>query len=290
MPKDYSLIFNPASGGGRGAKIALEAREMLAARGVDCEMTATRSLEHAEELAASAAKSGRTVLACGGDGVIGAIARGCADNDGVMALVPGGRGNDLARALGVPTKTAEAIDVALSGRERRIDLGAGNGVSFCCIASCGYDSDANRLANELPGNGSTAYVKAAIQALRNWRPATFNLILDGEHVTFTGYSVIVANSCAYGGGMRIAPDADPEDGIFDVVTIADSPKWEFLVRFPLVFMGRHTRSKNVTVRRARRVEIRADRQFELYADGDPLCPLPAVVEVREAAVRVLLPA
>lgn len=289
MPHAYSLIFNPSSGGGRGSKIAADAAGLLEARGADCESTATESLEHAEELARAAVRRGRVVLACGGDGVIGAIARGVAGEGGLMALVPGGRGNDLARALGVPTGTADAVDVALGGREQLIDLGTGNGVSFCCIASCGYDSDANRLANEDPGTGSTAYIKAAIRALREWKPATFTVTLDGVESSFTGYSVVVANSCAYGGGMRVAPDADPKDGILDVVTIGDSPKWEFLMRFPLVFLGRHTRSRSVTVQRARRVEISADRQFDVYADGDPLCPLPAVIEVQEAAVRILLP-
>jgi len=207
-----------------------------------------------------------------------------------MALVPAGRGNDLARALGVPTDTEQALEIAINGREDNIDLGMGNGISFCCIASCGFDSDANRIANELPGNGPLDYVKAALQALKAWKPARFTLTCDGVESSFTGYSVIVANTLAYGGGMKIAPDADPRDGKFDVVTIVDGPKLNFLLRFPLVFAGKHTKSPTVDVRRAARVEISADRPFTLYADGDPLCDLPAVIEVSPAAIRVLLPA
>jgi YegS/Rv2252/BmrU family lipid kinase len=283
-----SLIYNPVSGGGKGAEAAAAAEAVLRAKNVEFSSVATTSLAHAEQLGREAAGAGRVSLACGGDGVIGAVARGCAEADGVLALVPGGRGNDLARALGIPVDTKAAIDVALNGVERRIDLGSGNGVSFCCIASCGYDSDANRIANELAGNGPLDYVKAAIKALIGWKPAKFTLVLDGRERQFTGYSVIVANTLAYGGGMKVAPDADPADGMFDVVTIEDSSKLIFLLRFPLVFAGKHTGSKVVKVERARSVEIKADRQFEVYADGDPLCSLPAKIEMREGAVRMML--
>jgi YegS/Rv2252/BmrU family lipid kinase len=284
----YSLIYNPVSGGGKGAEAATKAEASLRLRGVEFTSVPTKSLEHAEQLGREAAESGRVSLACGGDGVIGAVARGCSQGDGVLALVPGGRGNDFARALGLPVDTDEAIEVALSGVERRIDLGSGNEVSFCCIASCGYDSDANRIANELSGNGSLDYVRAAIKALINWRPAQFTLVLDGREREFSGYSVVVANTMAYGGGMKIAPDADPADGMFDVVTIEDSSKLVFFLRFPLVFAGKHTGSKVVKVERARTVEIKADRDFVVYADGDPLCSLPAKIEVREGAVRMML--
>jgi len=270
--------------------VAEAARAYFAARGIELKCQPTESLDHATELAVAAGSEGSTVLACGGDGLIGAVARGCADVGAAMALVPAGRGNDLARALGVPTDTEQALEIAINGREDSIDLGLGNGTSFCCIASCGFDSDANRIANELPGNGPLDYVKAALQALKAWKPARFTLTCDGVESSFTGYSVIVANTLAYGGGMKIAPEADPRDGKFDVVTIVDGPKLNFLLRFPLVFAGKHTKSPTVDVRRAARVEISADRAFTLYADGDPLCDLPAVIEVSPAAVRVLLPA
>lgn len=283
------MIFNPVSGGGRGLKAARSAEAYIAARGRQVEMIESRSLEHARECAAAAARDGRPVLACGGDGLIGAVAAGCAEADGVLALIPGGRGNDLARALGVPTDTDKACGVALNGTEARIDLGEGNGRPFCCIASLGFDSDANRIANEAEGNGSLVYLIAALKALRAWKPATFTLDLDGRRREVRGFSVIVANTRAYGGGMLIAPDADPDDGLFDVVTISDGPKLTFLARLPLVFAGRHVRSGPVEVERAARVEISADRPFEVYADGDPLCSLPATITIRRSALRVMLP-
>ena len=283
------MIVNPAAGGGRGERVAREFAAHLAERGIEYRVEFTKSLEHATELASLAAADGRIAAACGGDGLIGAAARGCAAGDGRLALVAGGRGNDLIRALGLPGDPEGAAAVVAAGVERRIDLGTANGKTFCCIASCGFDSDANRLANEAEGDGSLVYFLAAVKALRNWKPATFSVSLDGVERSFTGYSVVVANSKAYGGGMLIAPDADPTDGTFDVVTIADGSKLSFLARLPSVFRGTHLKSPDVSVARARRVEISADRPFTLFADGDPLCDLPAVIEVLPGAVRVLFP-
>ncbi|MEI6447708.1 MAG: diacylglycerol kinase family lipid kinase, partial [Actinomycetes bacterium] len=161
--------------------------------------------------------------------------------------------------------------------------------TFCCIASCGFDSDTNRMANEATGNSSLVYFGAALKALKAWTPAKFTVSVDGNERSFTGFSVVVANSKAYGGGMLIAPDADPTDGTLDVVTIGASSKLSFLMRLPSVFRGTHVKSPAVTVARGKRVEVSADRPFTVFADGDPLCELPAVIEVLQGAVRVLFP-
>jgi len=106
----------------------------------------------------------------------------------------------------------------------------------------------------------------------------------------TGYSVGVANSKAYGGGMYAAPGAELDDGKLDIVTLADMPKRRFLGSLlPKVFRGTHVDEPEVTVLRAAQVTIAADRPFTMYADGDPIAELPATVRVLPAAVRVLVP-
>jgi diacylglycerol kinase family enzyme len=195
----------------------------------------------------------------------------------------------LARVLGIPVSPSEAVAVLASGREGKIDLGQADGKSFCCIASCGFDSDANRIANEASVPGAVVYFYAALKALAAWRKTSFRLRLDGVESSLEGYSVIVANSKAYGAGMFIAPDADLTDGLFDVVTISDSSRLRFLANLPKVFKGKHLDAPTVQVSRAKSVVIEADRPFTVYADGDPLCELPAEITVRPAAVSVILP-
>jgi YegS/Rv2252/BmrU family lipid kinase len=289
MDRDVALIVNPTAGGGRALRESARAEDALRAAGIRFHTERTRSIEHASELAAAAGRAGEVAAACGGDGVVGAVAGGLRGTDGRLAIVPGGRGNDFARTLGIPRDAAGSCAVIAAGRERAIDLGEASGRAFVGIASCGFDSDANRIANETRVPGQLAYLYGALRALAAWRPARFELELDGVASTHVGYSVAAANGRQYGGGMVLAPSAELDDGAFDVVTIAEVTKPYFLRQLPKVFKGAHVGNAEVEVRRARELRIAADRPFALYADGDPLAELPATVRTLPAAVRVLVP-
>ena len=175
---------------------------------------------------------------------------------------------------------------------RHVDVGEVNGRRFLCIASMGFDSDANRIANEAKlVRGNLVYAYAALRALAAWKPATFTLRFDGadEH-TFTGYAVAAANSKAFGGGMFIAPDADLEDGRFDVVMTGSVGKLRFLANLPKVFKGTHIEEDEVEVKRAATIEVDADRPFQVYADGEHLTDLPAELRVLPKALGMIAPA
>jgi YegS/Rv2252/BmrU family lipid kinase len=295
MERDVALIVNPAAGGGRALRALPEAERTLRAAGLRVRLAHTRDLEHARELGRAAGAAGEVAAALGGDGLVGAIADGLretTDGDsgsGLLAIVPGGRGNDFARTLGISRDPAGAAAVIANGRERAIDLGLCGERAFVGIASCGIDSDANRIANATRIPGDAAYLYGALRALAGWRPARFELELDGEQLVHVGYSVAAANGRQYGAGMMLAPDASLDDGLFDVVTVADVPKRRFLRALPRVFNGRHVHNEEVAVRRARELRITADRPFALYADGDPIAQLPATVRTLPAAVRVIVP-
>jgi YegS/Rv2252/BmrU family lipid kinase len=289
MERDVALIVNPAAGGGRALRALPRAEQALRAAGLRVRVERTRTIEHARELARAAGEAGEVAAALGGDGLVGAVADGLRGTDGRLALLPGGRGNDFARTLAIPREVEAAAALLANGRERAIDLGAVGERAFVGIASCGFDSDANRIANDTAVPGDLAYLYGALRALAGWRPARFELELDGEAVAHVGYSVAAANGRQYGGGMRLAPDAALDDGAFDVVTVAAVPKRRFLRGLPRVFSGRHVLNDEVAVRRASTVTIAADRPFALYADGDPIAELPATVRTLPAAVRVIVP-
>jgi YegS/Rv2252/BmrU family lipid kinase len=225
-----------------------------------------------------------------GDGLIGQIGGALADTGHSMGILPGGRGNDLARVLGIPSDPDGAARVLADANVREIDVGEANGRRFLCVASCGFDSDANRIANEAKlVRGNLVYLYAALRALAAWKPATFTLELDGERVTSVGYSVAVANSRAYGGGMFIAPDADLSDGQFDVVLTGSYGKLRALLYLPRVFKGTHVELDEVRIVRASEVHVSADREFALYADGEHLTDLPVTLRVLSRALRVIAP-
>jgi YegS/Rv2252/BmrU family lipid kinase len=285
------LIVNPVAGGGRPARALPGVQAELRALGLEQRFEYTKSLSHAGELALEAAAAGEVAVAFGGDGLIGAVAGALKQSEGVVGVLPGGRGNDLCRVLGIPLKPVAACSVLASGVLRSLDLGDAGGRTFLGIASCGFDSVVNRIANETTFvRGSPVYAYALLRALPGWRAAGFEVTLDGGEVRrFTGFSVAAANSRQFGGGMRLAPNASLTDGVLDVVIIEDMPKTRFLRLAPTVFTGRHLRYDGVDVVRGREVHISATESFTLYADGEAIAELPVTIRVLPGAVRMIVP-
>jgi YegS/Rv2252/BmrU family lipid kinase len=291
MPGPVQLLVNPAAGAGRAARArpAVEAR--LRALGVAFSIELTRDLAHARELATRAARAGRTVVTLSGDGVLGAVAGALREVPGaVLGVLPGGKGNDFARAVGIPLDAAEACEVVARGQARPVDLGDAGGRTFVGIASLGFDSDANRFADALPARfGRAVYVIGAMRALVRSRPAGFEVDVDGERLAFRGWTVAVANSGLYGGGMLLAPGARLDDGRLDVVLLSATGRGRLVRVLPKVYRGTHVDESFVHVLRGAEVRVSADRAFTVYADGEPVGELPMIVRAVPGAVRVLVP-
>lgn len=285
-----SLIVNPASGGGSAGTQLPNYTAELERLGVPHTVTVTRSIEHARELGAEAAAAGHVAVAVGGDGLVSAVAAGLVERAGTLGILPGGRGNDFARVLGISREGVGACQTLAAGQTTKVDLGSVSGRTFVGIATCGFDSDANRIANEAKHvSHKLVYAYGGIRALIPWKPATFQLTLDGVQRELYGYNVAVANSAAYGSGMYLAPNARTDDGLFDVVMIGDAPKLDYLSHLPDVFKGTHVGLPMIEIVRAQQVEITASRPFALYADGDPLADLPVKISMLPGAINVIVP-
>jgi YegS/Rv2252/BmrU family lipid kinase len=250
----------------------------------------TKGLEDGVSRALHAVEANEVPVVFSGDGLIGAVGGAMAGAETPLGIVPGGRGNDLARVLGIPDDPAGAVAVLAAGEERRIDVGEANGRRFLGIVSVGFDSEANRLANETGFlRGNLVYAYAALRTLLTWKPGRFTIRVDDERYRFTGYSVSVANSRAFGGGMFIAPDAELDDGELDIVTVGEVGKLRFVGNLPKVFKGTHVDEDEVRVFRAPHLELTASRPFPVYADGEHLTELPATIRVLPRALSVLAP-
>ena len=286
----HLLLVNPSAGGGRVKEILPRATAALERHGVNYRVVETTGLEHGCVEARMAAGAGEVVVVMSGDGLIGQVGGTLAYTGAVFGVLPGGRGNDFARVLAIPNEIEDAVAVLAAGHVRNIDVGEVNGRRFLCIASVGFDSDANRIANEAKRiKGQAVYVYAALRALWEWKPALFTLTFDDGTESFEGYAVAAANSRAYGGGMFIAPNAELDDGKLDVVWTRGISKLKFLRNLPTVFKGTHIERPEVGTGRAASVHIEADRDFAVYADGDHLADLPATVRVLPKALRVIAP-
>ena len=291
MSRRLAVLANPAAAGGRAVEKLPSLRAELERLGAEFRIVETSSAEHARKEAAIAADAGETVAAFGGDGLVGTLAGVMCGRDAALAVLPGGRGNDFARVLGIPLDAVDAVAVAVDGVERTVDVGEVDGKAFVGIATVGLDSDANRIANDAKlVKGNLVYVYAALRALAQWKPATFEVTVDGERHTSRGYSVAVANSKAHGGGMYLVPQAELDDGRLDVMLTGEASKLRCLRDLPKVFNGSHVNLPYLTFMRGERVEISADRPFAVYADGDAIAQLPVTVRVAKGVLRVVVPA
>ena len=326
MSDRLCLIVNPAAGHGRSATVLAQAEEVLAAAGAAYLIRTSTSLAHAAVLATEAAARGETVVSIGGDGLAGALAGAAASADARYGLIPAGRGNDLAGAIGIPADPRAAAAVLLAGAERRIDLlGVGvPGHAESVVAGSvyiGIPAQTAELANAMGWlRGPLVYPIAAVRALARWRPVTFSVDLtgtgptstgptstgptstrfDGKEPTsteFDGFAVVAANASRFGGGMRVAPAARIDDGLLDLVVMRRAGRLTVLRALAGIRSGRHLALPQISTDRGTEVTLRASRDLTAAADGEPLAcasPLaagtPLRVRVLPGALRVLAPA
>ena len=291
MSRRFALLVNPASAGGKALKALPVVHETLDRLGAPHRTVTTRSTEHAAEEAARAAAQGETVAALSGDGLLRPLAGALKGTPAALAVIPCGRGNDLARVLGIPTDPAQATQLAVDGPEKLLDVAEVDGTPFVGIASFGFDSEANRIANEAKlVRGNAVYLYAALRALAAWKPAAFSVTVDGERHDVSGYSVAVGNSKAYGGGMFVLPEAELDDGKLDVLISKDASKIAFLRGVFQTFKAAHVDSPNAQFLRGATIEVSSDRPFVIYGDGDPIGTTPATMRVEQRCLRVIVPA
>src|SRR5436190_2014877 len=187
--RNHCLLVNPHSGGGKTLRLLPEFEAELERRSVPYRVVRTENLDHGVEEAERAAAAGEIPVVMSGDGLIGQVGGALAHTDTPLGMIPGGRGNDLARVLGIPKDPPGAVGVLADGHEREIDVGEANDRRFLCVASFGFDSECNRIANETKiVTGNLVYAYSVPRAIIAWHPARFEVTIDGgEPISFEGW-------------------------------------------------------------------------------------------------------
>ncbi|MFG2334224.1 diacylglycerol/lipid kinase family protein [Streptomyces sp. NPDC048604] len=291
--RQFTAVVNPTAGGSSGAAGLLPLARLLREAGARLDTVYSRSLEHAQELAHRAGEQGHVVLAVGGDGMAGCIGGALSGTDTVFGLVPAGRGNDFARALGLPTDAPALAKVLLEAEPRAVDTievesAVHPRISVLGSVYAGVDAVANRHANQSRLlRGAASYYAGGLRAVLGWRPAAYTITVDGVEHKRSGYTVVAANSGYYGFGRNIAPGALLDDGILDVVVIGDAPKRLFFATMNELKTGDHLKRPQVEVLRGKEIRIEADRPVPYGADGEVDATLPVTVRVQPGALNVL---
>lgn len=247
----------------------------------------------ASHMARRAAEGGADVVAAaGGDGTVGEVVNGLIGSPAALAVLPMGTGNDFARSLGIGNDLNIAAEALAYGNRRRVDVGKCNDGYFINVAGCGFDAEVAWAVNHgfRRLRGTAAYLAGVLKTLASFRPFELSLQVDGTEYRTKAMLVAVANAQMYGGGMKVAPNADFADGLFDVVVVRDMSKLAFLRAFPNVFKGTHITHPRVAVYRGRSVRIAADRPVQVLADGEEVGQTPATFDLVERAIDVMVPA
>ena len=298
----WTAVINPAAGRGRARKLVPKVRDALTTSPLDVDVHISSCAEDARTVASAAFAADRGVIACGGDGTVRDLAGIAAETGGVLGIVPTGSGNDFARQFAIPRHdVAAAVAAITNGALSRVDLGratAADGTTawFTTVANAGFDAEANRWANTVTWtSGNPLYILAVLRTLRTYRPTRLCISVDGHARVMPAWLVAVANTRTYASGMAIAPQAATDDGVLDVCVVGDVSRAEFLRTFPSVYRGEHVRNPMVTIRRGSRITIDSvdsvdpDEPLELWASGERVGPLPAVLEPVPGALLVVTP-
>ena len=306
-PGPVAFLVNPASANGSTRRRWPELAHLAAENGLVGEALFSEGPGHLAELVERAVADGATlVVAVGGDGTVNEVACGLMRlrEQGVelpeLAVLPRGTGTDFVRTFGIPTRLERAVAIARAGRTRTIDAGlvrflGWDGAEqlsyFANVASAGMSGAVARRANTTSKalGGKASFLAATLAVFARWKPTDVSVSVDGARREGLMYDVIVANCRFLGGGMKMTPQAEPDDGLFDVLLIGDITRTDLALTLPKVYRGTHLPHRKAELLRGRLVEVDAPIPLPVELDGEQPGTTPASFELVPGALRLRVP-
>ncbi|HUJ54899.1 MAG TPA: diacylglycerol kinase family protein [Gaiellaceae bacterium] len=287
------FLVNPAANGGATGRRWPELRRRAAELGLVGEQVLSR---YPGELAEAARGASGLLVVVGGDGTMNEVVDAVAGTGAELAVLPSGTGQDFGRTHGIPSRFDDAVRIALEGDVRAVDVGrvehTGGTRCFANVGSVGMSGAVARRANSMTKalGGRLTFFYALTREFLAWRNTEVTVRLDGgEERSGRMHDVIVANGRWHGGGMKLAPEAAWDDGLFEVVLIGDIDKLDFATTAPKLYSGRYLSHPKVEALRSANVEVAAAEPLPIEVDGEPLGTTPARFEVVPAAIRLRVP-
>jgi diacylglycerol kinase (ATP) len=305
-----TVILNPSAGSGRAGRLESFLRRELESAGIPYSWAPTSGPREAEHLARQAIEDQvDTLIVVGGDGTLNEVVHAYLDANGrprsgpALCLIPAGTGGDFRKTFGWEDGIAAGVERLQRRQTCPLDMGLveltrGDGSrdqrAFVNILSFGVGGLTDQLVNAGPKwiGGKAAFFWGALRATLAYRPTPVEVIVDGkEWLASPILNVAVANGRYFGGGMHVAPTADPSDGQLDVVAITDRTTLESVALAPHLYRGTHLRQPGVLHCRGRRIEARttrADAEVLIDLDGEMPGRLPLSVEIAPGALNLLV--
>ncbi len=294
MHKEIFIIANPTAGTQNAPHIAVNILNCLRKNGADAELVLSQKPKDAIRIAKELEHPQCAIVACGGDGTVQEVISGIKNPDTPVGIIPSGRCNDFARTIGIhklrsPSKLAEIL---ITGKTKLFDYGEVNGKKFLTVATLGFDSEVSRFVenHKLILKGTAAYLYGVIKVLLNYKPIEIKLKSDDE--TFEGKILLcaTANTPFYGGAMKIAPQASPDDGFLHICIVKNVSPLTVIRMLLRVFKGTHITHPAVKMVKTKSVEIEtAGSTNWICADGESLTQTPCKISIMPKSVRIICP-
>ena len=285
------FIVNPAAGRGRGRQVWKKVERYLLCNDLPYGVTFSRKPGEPYRLAQEACQQEWDIVAAvGGDGTVNEVANAIMGKGKILGIVPAGTGSDYSRSLPVPSNTEAATAALYTGEPLAVDVGMVNGRYFLGVAGMGFDAEVCQLVNTKLTwlKGKAAYIAGVVLTLATFRPQRVRVTLDDRVFETTATLIAVANARFFGGGMEIAPMADPTDGWFHVCVVDRLPKGEMLRVFPKIFAGKHVYHRAFAAYRAQRVSITGLEGIPIQAEGEVVGTLPLEARLIPKALTVMV--
>ena len=268
---NYCFIVNPASGRGKGLGVGRELEERLQYLNLDYQVLYTKAPGHAIELAQTAKEKFECVVAVGGDGTLNEVVNGLGQSGCTLGLLPVGSGNDFARAVLLETKLDVALNKLLRGRIRAVDLGKVNERYFHNGVGVGFDAHVVHTSLKVKRlRGNAIYLYSVLRTLFKYRPVSLAMEFNNQTHTSDYFMVTVGNGMSLGGGFYLTPDAQIDDGLFDLCLIQNMPMPSVLRNLLKVYSGKHKEDPRVEIVRTENLKIRSREPFAVHEDGELL--------------------
>lgn len=295
-PRLFTVVVNERSGGGRAGRVLPNVVRYLQEHLATAEVNVVlpQSFEEAEDVCRSAAlasREGDALIVMGGDGMAHLGLNACAHAKATLGIIPAGTGNDFARAVGVPKSIRLAVRAIAHGNIRTVDLAELSNHHrprrhVGAVVSTGYDAQVNRATNKSRLRlGALSYGWIALRELREFQPLSYRLSIDGVERQQDAMLVAVSNTGVFGGGMRIAPDADMTDGVLDLTIVHPVSRGVLLRLLPLLYTGGFVKHPAVELLRVQSITIDGEGLF-VMGDGEELGRVPVTISADPGALRV----
>jgi diacylglycerol kinase (ATP) len=284
----WALVINPVSGQGKGTTVGTYVAGYLNQKKTPFTIiTGNSATALSDHLRVFIDKNPQCegVIAVGGDGLMHIIIQLVVPSQIPFTIIPAGTGNDFVRTLGWSLDSFDAqLSAVISSKPSAIDLGLVDGEWFGAILSTGFDSIVNEKANTMRWpKGPMKYNAAIALELPRFKPRHYEITLDDRTIATEAMLIAVSNGRSYGGGMLVCPNANINDGLFDVMVLHPISKLEFMKVFPQVFAGTHISHPAVEIVRSKYVSI--ESEAVAYADGERIGQLPVAAECIHNAIQ-----